>query len=167
MINCAGMAEPEGADRAYSIFHVARSTAGEPVLACSYRNPATGVWATVPLVSGVESFQVLYGVDTLDGIGATGTDSVADRYLRATDLATTPTATPIENWRRVRTLRIGLVVRGATPDAVDRAATAAASTPVLGEGFTNAADELNVAADGRLRQRLVFTVHLRNAQFAP
>jgi hypothetical protein len=70
----------------------------------------------------------------------------------------------------VRTLRIGLVIRGPVPDAVDRAATAAASMPVLGDGFVNAADTgsgLTFAADGRLRQRLVFTVHLRNAQFAP
>lgn len=170
MINCSGGPEPEGAERAYSIFHVVRSTAGEPTLACSYRNAATGVWATVPLVAGVEGFQVLYGVDTRDAAGATGTDSVADEYLRASQLASTPTASPIDNWRRVRTLRIGLVVRGTTPDAVDRAATAAASMPVLGAGFTNAADvgsALTFAADGRLRQSLVFTVHLRNAQFAP
>lgn len=170
MINCSGMAEPEGADRAYSIFHVVRSAAGEPTLACTYRNPTTGVWDTVPLVSGVEAFQVLYGVDTRDAAGAAGTDSVADEYLRASQLATAPTASPIDNWRRVRTLRIGMVVRGTTPDAVDRAATAAASMPVLGAGFTNAADvgsALTVAADGRVRQSLVFTVHLRNAQFAP
>jgi len=164
MINCAGMAEPEGADRAYSIFHVVRSAAGEPTLACTYRSPATGVWATVPLVAGVEGFQVLYGTDVND------TDSVADQYLRAAQLVNTPTAVPADNWRRVRTLRIGLVIRGPAGDAVDRAATAAASMPVLGEGFVNAADTgsgLTFAADGRLRQRLVFTVHLRNAQFAP
>jgi type IV pilus assembly protein PilW len=164
MINCAGMPEPEGTDRAYSIFHVARSAAGEPTLACTYRNPTTGVWATVPLVAGVEGFQVLYGTDVND------TDSVADQYLRAAELVNTPTAVPADNWRRVRTLRIGLVIRGPAGDAVDRAATAAASMPVLGEGFVNAADTgsgLTFAADGRLRQRLVFTVHLRNAQFAP
>jgi type IV pilus assembly protein PilW len=169
MINCSGMPEPEGAERAYSIFHVARSAAFEPTLACTYRNPATGVWTTVPLVAGVEGFQVLYGVDTRDNLGATTTDSVADHYLRASELATAPTASPVDNWRRVRTLRIGLVLRGTTPDAVDRAATAA-SMPVLGAGFSNAADvgsELTVAADGRLRQSLVFTVHMRNAQFAP
>jgi type IV pilus assembly protein PilW len=170
MINCSGMSEPEGAERAFSIFHVVRSAAGEPTLACTYRNPTTGVWATVPLVAGVEGFQVLYGVDTRDNLGVATTDSVADHYLRASELATAPTASPVDNWRRVRTLRIGLVVRGGTPDAVDRAATAAASMPVLGDGFSNAADvgsALTIAADGRLRQRLVFTVHLRNAQFAP
>jgi type IV pilus assembly protein PilW len=174
MINCSGAAEPEGADRAFSIFHVVRSAAGEPTLACSHRNTA-GVWATVPLVNGVEAFQVLYGVDTLTAAGTAAPtpvdgDSVADRYLTATELDTIPTTTVIDNWRRVRSLRVGLVIRGPVPDAVDRAATAAASMPVLGEGFTNAADTgsaLNVAADGRLRQRLVFTVHLRNAQLAP
>jgi type IV pilus assembly protein PilW len=124
----------------------------------------------VPLVGGVEGFQVLYGVDTRNAAGVAGEDSVADQYLRASQLATTPTAVPIDNWRRVRTLRIGLVIRGAVSDAVDRAATAAASMPVLGDGFVDAADTgsgLTFAADGRLRQRIVFTVHLRNAQFAP
>jgi len=42
--------------------------------------------------------------------------------------------------------------------------------PVLGPGFIDAADVgsgLAVVADGRLRQRSVFTVHLRNAQVSP
>lgn len=179
MINCSGMAEPEGSfegtERAWSIFHVARSAAGEPTLACSYRNPTTGVWATVPLVTGVEGFQVLYGVDTLTAAGTAAPtpvdgDSVADRYLTALELNTIPSTAVTDNWRRVRTLRIGMVIRGQVPDAVDRAATAAASMPVLGDGFVNGADtgsSLTFAADGRLRQRLVFTVHLRNAQLAP
>lgn len=170
MINCSGRAEPEGKDRAWSIFHIVRSAAGEPTLACTYRNPATGAWATVPLVSGVEALQVLYGVDTLDKSGAAGTDTVADRYLRASQLDSMPTATPIDNWRRVRTLRIGLLIRAPAPDAVDRAATAVTGFPVLGAGFVSAADTgsgLNIAADGRLRQSVVFTVHLRNAQYAP
>jgi type IV pilus assembly protein PilW len=167
MINCAGVAESEGTDRAYSIFHVARSTSGEPTLACTYRT-ATG-WSTVPLVTGVEAFQVLYGVDTRDAAGATGTDSVADRYLTATQLDSIPGSVVVDNWRRVRTVRIGLVIRGNAPNAVDRAATAQ-TIPVLGTGFTATSDtrsNLAVPADGRLRQTLVFSVHLRNAQFSP
>lgn len=170
MINCSGMAEPEGTDRAYSIFHVVRSAAGEPTLACTYRNPTTLAWTTVPLVGGVEAFQVLYGTDTRNAAGAAGEDSVSDQYLRAAQLATTPTGVALDNWRRVRTLRIGLVLRGPVPDAVDRAATGGASVPVLGDGFIDAADTgsgLTIAADGRLRQRMVFTIHLRNAQYAP
>lgn len=172
MINCAGISEPEGTDRAFSIFHVARSTSGEPTLACTYRNPTTGNWETTPLVTGVEAFQVLYGVDTLTSAGTTATtltdDTVADRFLTARQLDSTPSADVTDNWRRVRVVRIGLVVRGSASDAVNRSASAE-TIPVLGTGFSSSADTLSdliVPADGRLRQKLVFTVHLRNAQFA-
>lgn len=158
MISCAGKAEPEGSDRAYSIFHVARSSAGEPTLACTYRDPATGTWTTVPIATGVESFQVLYGVDTVGG------DTVADRYYRASDLDSAPTASVTDNWRLVRTVRIGLVIRGPNRDVVGPAAAASMNT--LGSGMTATSDVLAVAADGRVRQSLVFTVHLRNAQDA-
>jgi len=170
MINCAGMAEREGAAPAYSIFHVARSSSGEPTLACSYRDPTSGTWTTVPLVQGVETMQLLYGVDnvtpgTAPPAADTGTDSVADRFLRAAqlDVAGNATATA-DNWRRVRSVRVGLVIRGAAGSAVDRAATAQ-TINVLGPDFVNTADALTVTADGRLRQNLVFTVHMRNPQF--
>lgn len=173
IINCAGAAEPEGTERAYSIFHVVRSSSGEPTLACTYRTG--GVWRTTPVVTGVEGFQVLYGVDTLDKGGAAAAkaedgDTVADRYLTARQLDTIPSSTVTENWRRVRTVRIGLVLRSATADAADIAATRA-SVPVLGGDFVSSADIGSslqpVTADGRLRQRLIFTVQLRNAQFSP
>jgi type IV pilus assembly protein PilW len=175
IINCAGLPEPEGTQRAWSIFHVVRSAAGEPTLACTYVDPATSTWNTVPLVTGVEGFQVLYGVDTLKDDGTVATlpkegDTVADRYLTARQLDSTPGASVAENWSRVRSVRIGLVIRGTAPDAI--APAAAASMRVLGEDdrFINSSDigsSLWIPADGRLRQRLVFTVHLRNAQSAP
>lgn len=164
MINCAGGAEPVGPiptrpepERALSVFSVVRSAAGEPTLACTYFNIATAAWQTVPLVAGVEGFQVLYGVDTV------GNDTVADLYLRAADVQAAAA------WARVRSLRIGLLIRGPVGSAVDRAASAE-TIPVLGPGFIDAADVgsgLAVVADGRLRQRSVFTVHLRNAQVSP
>jgi len=169
IINCAGQTEAEGAERAFSIFHVVRSAAGEPTLACTYRNGTA--WATVPLVTGVEGFQVLYGVDTQNGATAAATpqlgDTIADTYLTARQLENTPSGSRIDNWRRVRTVRIGLLIRGPVPETLVSAA--AASTPVLGSQFANSTDigsSLNLPADGRLRQRLVFTVHLRNAQYA-
>jgi type IV pilus assembly protein PilW len=169
MINCAGVAEPEGTERATSIFHVMRSAAGEPTLVCTYRD-VSGNWQTEPLVPGVEAFQVLYGVDnvtpgTAPPAGSSGTDSVPDRYLRASQLvvAGNPTETA-NNWRRVRSLRIGLLFRGPASSAVDRAATARTYN-VLGDGLSVAADtksQLTVPADGRLRQQVVINVHLRN-----
>jgi type IV pilus assembly protein PilW len=166
IINCAGKAEPSPTgvadDRAYSVFHVARGTNGEPALMCSYRSGST--WVTEPIVQGVEGFQVLYGVDYNNG-ASTGQDSVADRYLRASQIvvAGNPTATET-NWRHVRSLRIGLLVRGPLNSAVDRTATGRTYYP-LGVDQSASADTgtaLSVTADGRLRQELSFTVYLHN-----
>lgn len=170
IVNCAGRPEPEGAERATSIFHVVRSSAGEPTLACTFSTVTAGVttWSTVPLVTGVEGFQVRYGVDTLDKDGAAAArpadgDTVADRYLTASQLETTPTTNVAENWQRVRTVRIGLLIRGSSADAV---APAAASAPVLGDGYSTGDEILQTTGDGRVRHPMIFTVHLRNAQYA-
>ena len=171
MINCAGASEADGAKPAYSIFHVRRSASGEPTLGCSYRDTA-GLWKTVPLVQGVEGFQVLYGVDNVTPnvpppLGETGTDSVPDRYLRASQLTVlnNENAT-MDNWRRVRSVHVGLLLRGEPNSAIDRASTAR-TYAVLGDEFSHdddAGSKLTVLADGRLRQTVVFTVHLRNPQ---
>lgn len=178
MINCAGVAEvqdlvelpPDRPAPATSIFHIATSTSGEPTLACTYRDPSSRAWATVALVPGVESLQILYGVDgvTPGAAPAAGSaDGVPERYVRASQLQVgANVAATADNWRRVRSIRIGMVVRGAPNSAVDRAGTAQ-TLAVLGPGFTSAADvgsSLVTTADGRLRQQLVFTVHLRNPQ---
>lgn len=165
MINCAGVGEPEGTELSTSIFHVVRSAAGEPTLACTYLSG--GVWTTVPLVPGVEALQVLYGVDNVTpGAAPSGaTDSVPDRYLRASQLVVAgDSAATLANWRRVRSLRVGLLFRGPVGVAQDRDATAQTYN-VLGDGFSVAADtksQLTVPADGRMRQAVVFNVHLRN-----
>ncbi|OYT98813.1 MAG: prepilin-type cleavage/methylation domain-containing protein [Burkholderiales bacterium PBB1] len=172
MINCSGANELDGTVPAYSIFHVARSASGEPTLACTYRD-VTGTWQTVPLMQGVEGFQVLYGVDnvtpaTAPPSGETGLDGVPDRYLRASQLTVSGnTNATMDNWRRVRSVRIGLLLRGDPGSAVDRAASAR-SYEVLGPGLAVSGDvgsSLAVPADGRLRQPMVFTVHLRNRQY--
>ena len=79
------------------------------------------------------------------------------------------------NWRRVRSLRIGMVLRGPPNSAqssvtqtlypfgvAKSGATATAGTAL---SSTNDANTIFVApADGRLRQVVTFTVHLRNSQ---
>lgn len=167
MINCAG--QPETAltgedlnNRAYSIFYVAAQSAvnnNEPTLMCAYRDTA-GVFQTVPLVDGVESFQVLYGLDgvALDGTvgNATGIPSV---WLRA-DQITTNAA-----WRRVRRVRIGMLLRGPANAAVDRAGTAKTYQPLGAQlaSVNDAGTNLTVAAaDGRVRRTAQFTLYLRN-----
>jgi len=191
MINCAGAAETHvptsKEDRIVSIFHVARSTAGEPSLMCSYLSSA-GTWQTEPVVEGVESFQVLYGVDGFT-TGAntlfTGPqDTVPDKYLRASQMTVgaADSVSTYSNWRRVRSIRVGLVLRGPVNSAVVKAATLAkmcplgvdpstptdcvdksgSESPSMGSEFPR--NGATITDDGRLRQTLTFTVFMRNVQ---
>lgn len=173
MINCRGEGEaglPTGDlnDRAASVLHVTRDTSGEPSLSCSYYNFDSGAWvASVPLIEGVESFQVLYGTDGVSpGLAPSGTatlDTVAERWLRADELTVAGNvAGTRENWRRVRAVRIGLVLRGPVGSA--QQSTTATFAP-LGSLYASTSDtgsSLAVAADSRLRLQSTFTVHLRN-----
>ena len=90
-----------------------------------------------------------------------------DKWLRADQLTIpgSPAATR-NNWRRVRTVRIGLVLRGAA--GATQQSVAATYQP-LGSLYVPATADsadpgpsLTVAADGRVRQQTAFTVHLRN-----
>ncbi|NMM15237.1 MAG: prepilin-type N-terminal cleavage/methylation domain-containing protein [Rhodoferax sp.] len=173
MINCMGFGETgltngDLNDRAVSIFHVTRGTNGEPSLSCSYYNFVTGVWAgPAPMIEGVESFQVLFGTDGVSpALAPSATavqDTVAERWLRADQLTVAGNdAATRENWRRVRAVRVGLVLRGSVGSA--QQATTATFTP-LGSMYASTNDtgsNLSVAADGRLRLQSTFTVHLRN-----
>lgn len=170
MLNCGGgnEAAPINAkleERSISVFHLSRdSTSGEGSLSCAIYQ---GGWKqSTPLVEGVESFQVLYGTDAVEPGQATSpnaTDSVADRWLRADQLTVPGNAAATRaNWRRVRAVRIGLVMRGPAGSAVE---TATKTVWPLGATWANAEDAgsvLSAPADGRLRTSHNFTVHLRN-----
>lgn len=168
MINCAGVAVGDAAtaaDRPMSAFHIRRNQAGEPTLVCTYRNGA-GTFEDRDLIEGVESFQVLYGVDGVTPNAATAASSAATivtRYLRADEMvvAGSPTATA-NNWRRVRSIRIGMIVRGARGSSI---VSAAENFFPLGQYLASANDAFSTfvtPSDGRLRQAVTFTVHLRN-----
>jgi len=172
-------AETDRDSRLISILHVAVSE-GEPTLMCS-RSTDNGVtFTTQPLIQGVENFQVLYGTDGVTA-GAAPTlpaDTVPDSYLRADQLtvAGDPVGT-YANWRRVRSLRVGMVLRAKPGSSQDLASgpvypfgKAKSSTGVPG-GALNSADTAdrktlqNVPLpDGRLRQVVTFTVYLHNQQ---
>ncbi|TFV93973.1 hypothetical protein E4K72_18655, partial [Oxalobacteraceae bacterium OM1] len=73
--SCAGFSVGAG-DEGWSVFYVARNAQGEPELRCKYRG-ASG-WNADAVVSGVDGFQVLYGVDT-----DSPPDGVPNRYVNA------------------------------------------------------------------------------------
>jgi type IV pilus assembly protein PilW len=96
---------------------------GEAELRCKYRGAAN--WSADAVVSGVDSFQVLYGLDT-----DTPRDGVANRYVNADaivalDAALAGLAPPERNrqthWKRVVSVRIGLLLHGSRPSRHDAA----------------------------------------------
>jgi type IV pilus assembly protein PilW len=91
--SCAGFPVSE-LEQGWSIFYVARNAAGEAELRCKYRG--AGSWGADAVVAGVDSFQVLYGIDT-----DTPPDGVANCYVNANALAA---------------LDAGLVLAGATAE---------------------------------------------------
>ncbi|MDP3348572.1 MAG: PilW family protein [Hydrogenophaga sp.] len=170
MLNCGGGAEPaplnaQIEERSINVFHLSKdSSSGESSLSCAVYQD--GWKQSTPLVEGVESFQVLYGTDAVEPGLATSpnvTDSVADRWLRADQLTVAGNAAATRaNWRRVRAVRVGLVMRGPVGSAVE---VAAKTVWPLGATWANGNDVgsvLMAPADGRLRTSHSFTVHLRN-----
>lgn len=160
-----------------NIIHVGLGVNGEPGLRCKTDDAPT---PSQELVRGVENFQVLYGVDGVTaGVYAVGAKTnVTTNYLRADQMVVPadPTGEKTNsNWRRVRSLKIGMVIRGplgsaqqaisqtyyplgkAPGSAGGAAGSALSSSNDKGTAFTP-------PADTRLRQVVSFTIHLRNEQ---
>ena len=174
-------------DRLVSIIHVAVSQ-GEPSLMCSRSATGMAPFSTEPIIQGVENFQVLYGVQgvtagvappAITASAATAaTDSAPDSYLRADQMTVSGnTAATNANWRRVRSLRIGMVLRGPLNSAQDKVSQTlypfglakSSSAAAAGSAMSNTAaldpgTVFTPADDGRLRRVATFTVHLRNDQ---
>lgn len=183
MIDCMGNSSSNDiADNRYtrmtSIIHVAISN-GEPSLMCRTIAVDGTISASQPIIQGVENFQVLYGVDGVSaGVAPPSSpgDSTPDKYLRADQMAVAGNSVATnDNWRRVRSLRIGMVLRGSVNSTQD---TTTKTMYPLGSGKSSATDTEGSAMsstddpgsifvppnDGRLRQAITFTVHLRNDQ---
>jgi type IV pilus assembly protein PilW len=123
VLDCAGFGVAAG-EEGWSIFYVAKNSNGDTELRCKYRG--AGSWSADAVVGGVDSFQVLYGIDT-----DTPRDGAANRYvnadaIRALDAALGAGLPPNELnrrtwWKRVVSVRIGLLLHGARPTRQGRA----------------------------------------------
>lgn len=188
MVNCMGVPAQSRAidrtDRVISVFHIAHSN-GEPSLMCTTKQTNAAGILTIdgpqPIIRGVETFQVLYGVDGVTPnakLPATvASANIPTRYLRADQLEVIGDANETnKNWGRVRSLKVGMVIRGvagSAPEVLSQTyfpfgsarssnstdpkdnGTAMRSTDDPGTTFTP-------PSDNRLRQVVTFVVHLRN-----
>jgi type IV pilus assembly protein PilW len=179
-LNCAGfgVAAPADAEaRGWSIFYVAADADGEAELRCKYRGAAG--WGADAIVRGVDSFQVLYGLDT-----DTPADGMPNTYLNATavraldDALLLVGATPAElaldlnrktYWKRVCSVKLALLLHG---DGNSRADTVPTRFDLFGAGYSEShgedrgvlIDEAQFPPSQRYRARRMFslTVALRN-----
>lgn len=154
MVTCTGQAvgvSDTDNNLGLSLFWV-RNDNGEPALACTSR--AGGARSTENILRGVESFQVMYGVDTDD-------DGIPNRFVSAANIADAAA------WRTVKAVRVGMVLRG--DRGSQQAASNAPNLYPLGQAFT--ADLAGAEAqgmtfvppnDGRIRRVYTSTFMLRN-----
>lgn len=113
-INCAGFVVPgassQSAESSWVFFHIVPGTGGEPDLHCRYRGQQK--WDSQVILSGVEYFQLLYGLDT-DG------DNLPNQYLSASAIAEknkAKSANEASLWRSVVAVHVALILRSATGD---------------------------------------------------
>lgn len=167
-LNCAGFGV-HALEDGWSIFYVAKNVQGEAELRCKYRGASS--WGADAVVAGVDTFQVLYAVDT-----DTPADGVANGYLNADavtalDAAFLPGPDLQEHtyWKRVLAVRVALVLHGARPTYLARETQV---FDAFGAAYSDArgADDAgtHLPEDGlapgvRLRERRMFatTVRLR------
>lgn len=132
-LNCAGFgvgAPSASIERGWSIFYVAADAGGEPELRCKYRSAAG--WGADAIVRGVDSFQVLYGIDTdlpADGVPNSFVNASA---INATDaglalVGTTPDELRRDlnrktNWKRVCSVKLALLLHGENNTRADKVA---------------------------------------------
>lgn len=171
MMDCAGrpIRYPIAAnDLGVSAFYVKGTTtvAIEPELWCRSYVPggtataSIGSFTETMIVRGVETFQVMYGVDT-------DSDDVPDRWLSANSPSSWDS--PISpNWNNVVAIRVGMVLRGPVGSAQGRSTTASDNDYYpLGKDFTGTSTETGLKFpapdDGRLRRAFATTFMLRNS----
>lgn len=179
VINCAGF-EVEDAQHGWSIFYVARGVDGRGELRCKYRGDHA--WRSDALVRGVDTMQILYGLDT-----DMPEDGIPNAYVTATEIDARDAALVLggfdaagrarnfnrkTHWKRVTAIRISLLLHGERPldEAVARPVFHAFgpvySSSVGDRDPGTMIDTAQLPAPVRARERRLFgaTFLLRNRQ---
>lgn len=180
LLNCAGFGVAESTDleagRGWSIFYAATDKSGEPELRCKYFGKTS--WNTESIARGIESFQVLYGIDT-------DADGLPNQFSTATSINDMDKLLPLEGpnaavrnidrnrktfWKKVVVIKIAILVRSAQGARAD---TQEREYDLFGKDYADdyaAVDsgtrikEASMPAVNRNRHRKIFvsTIQLRN-----
>jgi type IV pilus assembly protein PilW len=119
VVSCAGFGVSEQED-GWSIFYVGRNGAGEAELRCKYRGQSS--WGADAVIGGIDTFQLLYGLDT-----DSPADGVANEYVSASVLDARDAALVLagadgaarererrrrSHWKRITSIRVALLIHG-------------------------------------------------------
>lgn len=177
VISCAGFGVGELED-GWSIFYVDRNAQGDAELRCKYRGATS--WGADAIVGGVDSFQVLYGLDT-----DLPPDGLPNLYVSASMVGALDDALALEgadeaarqldlrrktHWKRVASIKVGLILHGQrrtrpNPDpAVIDVFGAAYADALGGVDRGTRISERDMPEDLQRRERRLFssTILLRN-----
>ncbi len=142
-------------ERVVDRFHIANNASGEPSLFCQNTHPATGVVTDNELVPGVESLQILVGVDT-------DADYSPNKYIQFNDATI--------NLDQVIAVRISLLLRsddsavpGTDSNLYNHFGTAYAPANAAPAGDSGAVfNPAGAALDRRIRRLYGTTITIRN-----
>lgn len=135
------------------IYFLTNNGNNQPAL---FREILTSSGGSTPeeLIEGVESMQITYGVDTSSPATCSQTDGVVDAYVDASAvMATAPCATSEDDWQKVLSVRISLLMRSVENSVVNQ------PQAVL---FNGATVNSGAGADRRLRKVFTTTIAVRN-----
>jgi type IV pilus assembly protein PilW len=183
VLNCGGFAvaaptsvATADVDRGWSIFYVKNNASGEPELRCKFRT-ANG-WNSEAIIANVESFQILYGLDTAG-------NGIPTRFLRANAITALDDSMSLvsvtaadkaleklrkSNWKKVVAIKVALLVRGTQPARVSQTNVTydlfgpkyAGENAALDPGSSVLETNLDATQRDRLRKVFQTTVLIRN-----
>lgn len=152
--DCLGNAVRNANLVADTLFIATDSSTNEPTLYCRTTNPDAGTTTMLPLVTGVETLQMLYGEDT-------DQDGAVNRYVPYSGLTSTD---------KINSVMVSMVIR--TPDAVatDRNAKiwnlfGGDYAPGNSAPAGDASSVFTSPADGRLRILFSSVIAVRNYSY--
>lgn len=185
ILNCAGSGVPAVTsqntaekERGWSIYYVANDVDTEPALFCKYNGKSKdgeSKFTAQAIARGVESFQVLYGINTNSSDHVANTNTT--QFLSAKQITALDSGIPASelnkktHWKKITAIKVAMLIRGAENSRLDPSTT---KHSLFGEDYGNsmgASDEgtqinesdIPLNQRKRLRKVVGMTIQLRNA----
>jgi len=190
VLNCAGFGVPAVTsqntaekERGWSIYYVANDVDNEPALFCKYDGKSKesksknggSKFTAQAIARGVESFQVLYGINTNSTVNIANINS--PQFLTANQITALDSDIPASelnkktHWKKITAVKVAMLIRGAENSRLDSSTTTynlfgkdyGDSMGASDEGTQINESDIPIKQRKRLRKVVGMTIQLRNA----